>query len=154
MVSKDEKEERPPRKHRQIELSGQQCAICGASGEVMKCKDFESWCSILNAAKQHDNETILQHSKATEVPDVYYHSKCRKNIHPQVKNFNSLNHDTHQQWTKTAILPHQQKIDQDHCDEILKHPKTEFIVKFAFFCDKVSKYTRNSNTREPLIQSV
>jgi hypothetical protein len=77
METHDDDDEYIPRKYPRTDSPVDQCAICGTRGEVVKCKDFASWCTLLSTARLNNCQAIWQHSDATEVPDVYYHTSCR-----------------------------------------------------------------------------
>ena len=72
------------------------CVICGISAvctKLTKPRDFESWTSLLNAAKIQNIEDIVKYEDVTEVPKLYYHADCRRTF-THKKNLQRIQEET------------------------------------------------------------
>ena len=148
-MDSDSEEEVPKKCPRNDHLTS--CVICGISDvctKLTKPRDFESWTSLLNAAKIHNVEDIVKYEDVTEVPEIYYHTDCRRTFtHKKIL-------QRIQEKTENPSISTPEHLKTDRLKRQGQHSTTRVYDKVCIFCDKVSKYKRRSNSRESLTQAV
>lgn len=140
--------DRPPKKPRRERQTLKNCIICGVSADaetLSSPKDLNSWQTLLNAAKIKCHENILQFQSCDdEIPSILYHIECRKVfVHKKsLEKIRSLAKSSEQSFESMKSIPQRTSTTSTVYDKV------------CIFCDKASKFSKNSKTREPLIQSV
>ena len=113
---------------------------------IVKLKDFSSWETLLNAARIHNHQPILELAQTLEpdtIPNLTYHAKCRK-LFTMKKTLESVN---------------KRKSDDVTSEELgrksIREPGTSSLVyeKICIICMK-NKYIKGSHSRESLIECV
>ena len=113
-------------------------------------KDLESWKTLLNAATIRNHEPILEIAKTLEegeLPRVFYHRQCRS-IFTLKRNLDKLA----QLDAKDSANCNSTDSRRSSVRQPTANP-SRIYQRVCIFCDK-DKYTRNSRTREELIQCV
>ena len=104
--------------------------------------------TLLNAATIHNHEPILEIAKTPEegeLPKVTYHRQCR-NVFTLRRNLDKLSQlDTKERANCNATNSRRFSIRQPTANP------SKIYQRVCIFCEK-DKYTRNSRTREKLIQ--
>lgn len=123
---------------------------CNDTGELATLKDLESWKTFSNAATIRNHEPILEIAKTLEEGEphkVTYHRQCRSVF--------MLNRNL----DKFSQLDTKERADCNSTDSrriFIRQPTaipSRIYQRVCIFCEK-DKYTRNSRTREELIQCV
>ena len=113
-------------------------------------KGLESWKTILNAATIRNHESILEIAKTLqegELPKVICHGQCCS-IFTLKRNLDKLSQlDAKERANCNSIDSRRSSIRQPTANPSRIYPRV------CIFCEK-DKYTRNSGTREELIQCV
>ena len=128
----------------------EECIIhcCKDTGELAALKDLESWKTLLNAAPIRNHEPSLEIAKTLEegeLPKVTYHRQCRS-VFTLKRNLDKL-----------SQLDAKERTDCNSTDGrrfSIRQPTAKpsrIYQRVCIFCEK-DKYTRNSRTREELIQ--
>ena len=126
------------------------CVICNVKSlvdDLTSPKDWDSWRSLLTAAEIQCCDELLKYKDKTEVPKVLYHLNCRKTF-THKKTLQRLQKEEGPSCANKESL--QAKIKRKRESK----STSRVLDKVCIFCDKVSKYAKGSNTREPLCQSV
>ena len=119
------------------------------SDNLTSLKDYESWQSLLKAAKVRNHKAILDVARNTnegEIPaNVTYHRRCRsiftmKRDLEKLKQSTDDDNDVQEPEIKRYATNRQQPSSSRIYDEI------------CIFCEKKSKYLKSSKNRERLIQ--
>ena len=130
----------------------EECIIhcCNDTGELETLKDLESWKTLLNAATIRNHEPILEIAKTLEegeLPKVTYHRQCRS-IFTLKRNLDKLSQlDAKERANCKPTDSRRSSIRQPTANP------SRIYQRVCIFCEK-DKYTRNSRTREELIQCV
>src|SRR6218665_2035881 len=117
-------------------------------------RDLESWQTLLNAARIRKCSEVLELAANTShdvVPNIYYHSQCRKIFTMKCLLEGILASRRKSEDVLSTQHPNC-SIEATNCK---RQPSTDSIGLLennCVFCDKNSKYKKYSNTRETLIQ--
>ena len=140
-MDSDSDEEVPKKWPRNYHLTS--CVICGISGvctKLTKPRDFESWTSLLNAAKIQNVEDIVKYEDVTEVPEIYYHTDCRRTFTHK----NTLQRIQEETENPSISTPEHLKRTGWKGKGIILPP--ECMTKYAYFVIK-SRNTNNAATQ-------
>lgn len=128
------------------------CILCGKLAlpdELVRLTVASAWKTLYEAARVRHFEPIMKlaSDKMNKVPDILYHSSCRSDF-------------THKKTLAKLTDPNPATDEQK--DEQPRHSKRQrtsdtssrVYDKKCIFCEKQSKYTKGSKTRERLIQAL
>ena len=151
-MDSDEFDHIPLKKSRTLSDEHDICIICcskAKKGELASPRDLLSWETLLEAAKIREFEPIVNlRVSSNTVPDICYHRNCRSSftLKKTLDGFKTNSRNT----SAESITPeHEQRKSQRQ----VVAGTSRVLEKKCIFCNKASKYMRQSNSREPLMQS-
>ena len=143
-------------KFKHIESPKGQCVIHQTvsnedDDSVLSPQNYDSWLTLLEAAKVQNHSSILDIAKQLqdkEIPQIFYHRKCRS-LFTMRKSLDTLKRKADESISEAGG-------SGDASKRPTRIPTSETRVRvydsICIFCDKVNKYRKNSNSREKLTQ--
>ena len=123
----------------------------GLSEQLIKPANFDSWLTLLEAAKVRNNECILKlselSSESMNVPEVWYHRQCRS-LFTMKRDLETLK--TRNEMASSAPGSSE---DCSHSSKRRKISTSRVYEKVCIFCQK-TRYVKGTHSREALILAV
>ena len=142
-------DQEPPKKRIRPSSTTCTCVICEKDSpldNLVQLKDRDSWETLYQAAllRNFDSITKLYVDDKT-VPNILYHRECRSSFthKKNLAKFRKLTEESDEQQLEARQSQRQRSSTSSRVYE-----------RICIFCQRVSKYVRNTKTREPLTQAV
>ena len=152
MASKDNTADSKSTKRQK--LAHYKCIICNntaAISELQTPDGFDSWSRLLDVAKIRNFAPITDIKlSASQIPEIFYHRKCRNDFTykkdlKKISDISGKNHDAPcDQETGPKLRDKREK-----CGSSSSRTYPELCI----FCNKNSKYIKNTRTREILTKA-
>ena len=128
-----------------------ECIICGEHGSTEQFyhpKNEDSWTKLLEVATLRPFEKLLQNKDHPGVPDICYHSECRKTFcHKK-----SLTKVKKEQ--SSSCLGDESKEPSQRRSREKPVSSDRVYAEVCIFCDGKTKYLKETNNRPKLTQTV
>ena len=141
------------------ELDSKRCiihySVCKEDDEhLISPQNYDSWISLLEAAKIRNNATILDiaaNLEGNEIPKITYHRKCRS-LFTMKRDLETIKRKSNavsfQEENESSISSSTKKVRRSSLDSSFR-----LYDPICIFCNRV-KYLKNTRTREKLTQAV
>ena len=111
-------------------------------------KNEDSWTKLLEEATLRQFEKLLQYKDHPGVPDIYYHSECRKTFCHK-KSLTKVKKEQNFSCLGDESKEHSQRRSREKPES-----SDRVYAEVCIFCDRKAKYLKGINNREKLTQSV